>query len=676
MYLAANSTTILESLRALMTIANIGGLIVPSGDAHYTEFIAECHERRAFISGFTGSAGTAIVTQTEALLWTDGRYYLQAEQQLDPALWTLMKDGLAGVPSQSQWLKDNIPAGESVGVDPTLYSKAQWDNMQRELQSVGKSLVPTENNLVDEVWSTDRPPCASDPVIELGIEFAGIRTEEKLKNVRKEMADNGAAALIVAELDEVAWLLNLRGSDIPFSATFFAYVLVTETNFHVFINQIQLSSNITDTLRANVPEIQFHEYTDITRQLNETVHSSADSKIWFNQNTNYALINLIPADRQIMKLTPIALMKAIKNPTEVDGYRKALIRDAAALCEFFAWLEPEISSGAVVTEISAAQKLVSFRSQRENFFNESFPAISAAGPNGAVIHYMPTPETDRRINPNDMYLLDSGALYKDGTTDITRTVHFGVPTEHQKDCYTRVLKGQIALTRAIFPNRMVGSRLDSFARQFLWEAGLDYAHGTGHGVGSFLNVHEGPFSLGSGHSSLDPGFRENFFTSNEPGYYEDGEFGIRLENLIRVKNVSLDHNFQNRGFLGFEDLTFVPYEHKLINFSLITTDEASFIFLSFIHRYNKRLGWNDAAYDWLFKATVPLNQNGPIQDPTSTTPSDLTSTSPSETPSSSNTEGSSSETPSSSTTSKANEQRTNLMLPMIPVVIFKALKLV
>ncbi|CAL8095305.1 unnamed protein product [Orchesella dallaii] len=669
MYIAVNET--LVGLRALMAVANLSALIVPSGDAHYTEFIAACHERRAFISGFTGSAGTAIVTLTEALLWTDGRYYLQAEQQLDLELWTLMKDGLAGTPSQSQWLKDTLPNEALVGVDPTLYSKGQWDNMQKELQSAGKSLVPTDNNLVDEVW-LDRPPCASDPVIELGIEFAGKKSEEKVTDVRQEMNENGAAALIVAELDEVAWLLNLRGSDIPFSATFFAYVIVTELEFHVFINQDQLNPSITNTLRENIPEIQFHDYAEIESQLNDTISSSADGKIWFNQNTNYALIRNIPADRQIMKLTPISLMKAVKNPTEVDGYRKALIRDAAALCEFFAWLEPEISSGAVVTEISAAEKLVSFRSQRENFFNESFRAISAAGPNGAVIHYMPTPETDRRINQDDMYLLDSGALYKDGTTDITRTLHFGVPTTHQKESYTRVLKGQMGLARAIFPNRIVGSRLDTFARQFLWEVGLDYAHGTGHGIGSFLNVHEGPFSLGSGHSSQDPGFRENFFTSNEPGYYEDGEFGIRLENLVRVKNVSLEHNFQNRGFLGFEDLTFVPYEHKLINFTLLTSEELQYLndyqekARSLVGGYIKANNMSDAAYEWLLKSTVPVNQNGPI-DPTTTTPIDPSSTTVPSVTTSVSTETS---------TSSGNDQRLDLILPMLPVLMYKGLKLV
>jgi len=241
-----------------------------------------------------------------------------------------------------------------------------------------------------------------------------------------------------------------------------------------------------------------------------------------------------------------------------------------------------------------------------------------------VIHYMPTPETDREIKRDDMYLLDSGGLYRDGTTDITRTLHFGVPTPHQKNCYTRVLKGQIALATAIFPNRMVGSRLDSFARQFLWEVGLDYNHGTGHGVGSFLNVHEGPFSIGGGYSSTDPGLRENFFTSNEPGYYEEGEFGIRLENVIRVKNASLDHNFQNIGFIGFEDMTLVPYQHKLIDFSLLTEEE-----LDYLNKYQEAIrkqvggyirdkGMSEEAYEWMIRSTVPVPNDG--SDPTTGTP--------------------------------------------------------
>ncbi|OXA57386.1 xaa-Pro aminopeptidase 1 [Folsomia candida] len=616
---AKNTTELLKQLRSLMRNVDVvkeplEAYIIVSQDAHSSEYIADCDNRRAFISGFDGSAGTAVITQSQAVLYTDGRYYLQAAEQLDKN-WTLMKQGLPETPSSAEWLAKTLKKGSLVGVDPALYSKDEWDAMETELSFSGTTLIPVAQNLVDLIWK-ERPPRPLNEVVHHPIEFSGKLTIDKLDDIRKEMTDSGSDLLVITELDEVAWLLNLRGSDIPYNPVFFVYVIVSPSMLHIFIDprkvNNEIRSSITSELNNNV---EFHSYECVVDKLKELA-CQAQGKVWMNKKCNYALASLVPKDRLLIKLTPISVMKAMKNPIEVQGMINAHIRDGAAVCHFLAWLEESLKSGAEVTEVSAATKLESFRAREKHFIGLSFPTISGSGPNGAIIHYNPdSAPVSRQLSLNDVYLVDSGGQYKDGTTDITRTVHHGNPTAYQKECYTLVLKGQIALALSVFPQKTTGKFLDSFARQNLWQQGLDYLHGTGHGVGSYLNVHEGPCSISFKHSVDDPGLRENMFLSNEPGYYEEGQFGIRLENIIRVVEAKTKYNFFNRGYLKFEDVTFVPIHQAMIETKMLTTIEIEYL-NDFHMKCRKLVGehmlatgssTSDPGFKWLQRETEPIN---------------------------------------------------------------------
>jgi len=476
-----------------------------------------------------------------------------------------------------------------------------------------------------------------------------------LVDIRKEMADNDASVLLITELDEVAWLLNLRGRDIPSSSTFFSYVILTNDTLDFYVNPQQVTPDVRSVLTAQVPGIQIKEYETVYEGLsNTTLIHKKEGKVWANRNTNSKLVRIVTnstnPDRLLIKLTPLSLMKSLKNQVEVDGYRRCLLRDAAALCEFFSWLEAAIEGGEVVTETSAASVLFNIRQNRSVlFFGNSFDTISATGKNAAIIHYMPTEATSQPLKKDELYLCDSGGLYYDGTTDITRTLAFSEPTPFQKEAYTRVLKGHIALAVAKFPYKTVGQRLDSFAREFLWEVGLEYNHGTGHGIGSFLNVHEGPQRIGSGYSQDDPGLQENMFTSNEPGYY-DGEagFGIRLENIIRVKSVDLENNFGGLGFLGFEDMTLLPYDHKLIDMAILTQQEIAYL-NNYHQETREKVGqylmdnnFPRSAYNWMYRDTRPIGadpEDPPTDSPT-TVPADTPTTTSSPTTADSSSSGS------------------------------------
>jgi Xaa-Pro aminopeptidase len=612
MVLAKDTTQLLKQLRLLMvdtkiTSTPLAAYIVPSEDSHHSEYIAACDERRAFISGFTGSAGTAVITETQALLWADGRYYLQASEQIDNN-WTLMKQGLPDTPSIASWLSKNLPSSAVVGVQPTLYSKDDFENLSKELNSTGKTLVAVQNNLIDMIWK-DQPSRPQEPVNRLGLEYSGQGTVDKLNSVRTKLQeDAGAQVLVVTELDEIAWLLNLRGSDIPYNPVFFAYVIVTPNGFDLFTDSERLSGAVQKELIQEGGTI--YPYGKVFEKVAGYVANST-WKVWCSKYCNSAIANLIDPARRVLKLTPIALMKAVKNNVEIEGLKRAHIKDGVALANFFSWLEKAMESGHPLTEISAADKLLEFRKAQDHFVGMSFPSISSSGPNGAIIHYNPSPATDRKLAINEIYLLDSGGQYLDGTTDVTRTMHFGTPTEYQKECFTRVLKGQIALKSAKFPNKVVGNTLDTLARKALWDVGLDYIHGTGHGIGAYLNVHEGPHGVTYRHLPDDPGLRENMFLSNEPGYYESGQFGIRLENIIRIVKAELKYNFANRGYLGFEDITFVPIQRKMMNMDLLTPDEIDYLndyhrkCLILIGGYMKDTG-NMSGYEWLIRETEPL----------------------------------------------------------------------
>ncbi|XP_058832676.1 xaa-Pro aminopeptidase ApepP isoform X2 [Topomyia yanbarensis] len=566
---------VLAALRNLMSnlpnsLGSINAYIIPSDDAHQSEYLAKRDERRAFISGFDGSAGTAVVTEKEALLWTDGRYYQQAGKQLD-SNWTLMRDGQPSTPTIDAWLAKMLQPGCKVGVDANLISTRAWNPLQTSLKSAGCSLLPISPNLVDLVWN-DQPAAPQNPAIPLALEYTGQSVAKKLEIIREKMVDKRASVLVVSALDEIAWFLNLRGSDIDYNPVFFSYALITLDDLYFFVDDSKLSPAVSDHFRANEVQPKIHPYGDVQQVLKSLAESSAN-RVWISLGSSYALTALIPEEKRLHEITPINLMKAVKNEVEAAGMRQCHIRDGLALCQYFAWLERCIKEGRPVDEISGADQLEKFRSQQDKFMGLSFTTISASGPNGSVIHYHPLPETNRPITNQEMYLCDSGAQFLDGTTDVTRTVHFGTPTQQEITAFTHVLKGKIALGEAIFPRKVKGQFLDTIARKALWDVGLDYGHGTGHGIGHFLNVHEGPMGIGIRLMPDDPGLEENMFLSNEPGYYKEGQFGIRIEDIMQVVSTNIGDNFDGRGALTFNTITMCPIQTKLIDVRLLTDKE-------------------------------------------------------------------------------------------------------
>uniref|UniRef100_A0A2L2Y8C0 Xaa-Pro aminopeptidase 1 n=1 Tax=Parasteatoda tepidariorum TaxID=114398 RepID=A0A2L2Y8C0_PARTP len=607
------STEILKKFRDVMknseyVTESLQAYIIPSVDAHQSEYIAPCDKRIQFISGFTGSRGTAVITEKHAALWTDGRYFLQANQQLDEN-WTLMKERIEGTPSVGEWLNDVLPNGSKVGFDSFLLDNDTWKTLKETFESSKNCLVPTEKNLVDVIWE-DKPSIPSNSVDFLPIKYSGKGVEEKISEVRNEMIKQKASILVITALDEVAWLFNLRGSDIVFNPVFFSYAIVTLDSLYLFIDSKKLSetakNSLSDLKNLN---LQILPYENVVKTLKE-LFKEKKSRVWFNQRTCYGIVSLIPKEYRFMKTTPVEMLKSIKNDVEINGARIAHIKDGAALSEFFHWLTLEISTGNL-TEISAADKLEDIKKDLTDYVGLSFGTISASGPNAAIIHYQPSKETNRKLDPSEIYLCDCGTQYRDGTTDVTRTWHFGEPTPMEIKSYTLVLKGHIAVTRAIFPAKCTGHRIDSFARKFLWDYGLDYLHGTGHGVGSFLNVHEGPCGISLCYRAEDPGIQSGMILSIEPGYYEDNKFGIRLENLAVAKKAETDHNFGDKEYLTFEPLTVFPFQAKLIDTSLLTSDEVSWLnnyhmlCLEKVGGYLKELGKHDAL-KWLKDATIPI----------------------------------------------------------------------
>ncbi|XP_053678309.1 xaa-Pro aminopeptidase ApepP [Anopheles nili] len=574
---------VLAALRRQMqslpnNLGSINAYIIPSNDAHQSEYLAARDERRAYVSGFDGSAGTAVVTEQEALLWTDGRYYQQATKQLDTN-WTLMRDGLPTTPSIDAWLAKTLQPGSRVGVDANLITAAAWNPLQSSLKTAGCTLLPVTPNLIDLLWK-DQPPVPHNPLLPLATTFTGATVAEKLASVREKLAEKRASVLVVSALDEIAWLLNLRGSDIDYNPVFFSYVIVTPDALHLFIDDAQMHPSVEEHFRANGVAVEVQPYGEVQTVLSRLAERptappspAGGPLVWISSGSSYALAALIPEERRLHDITPINLMKAVKNETEARGLRECHVRDGVALCQYFAWLERCLRDGKQVDEISGAAELERLRSLQAHYKGLSFTTISASGPNGSIIHYHPLPETNRPITDREIYLCDSGAQYLDGTTDVTRTMHFGQPTPEEIRAFTHVLKGQIALGTAVFPRKVKGQFLDTIARKALWDIGLDYGHGTGHGIGHFLNVHEGPMGIGIRLMPNDPGLEENMFLSNEPGYYKDGQFGIRIEDIVQVVTANVGTNFDGRGALTFRTITMCPIQTRLIDASLLTDRE-------------------------------------------------------------------------------------------------------
>uniref|UniRef100_A0A1D1XFI7 Putative Xaa-Pro aminopeptidase P n=1 Tax=Anthurium amnicola TaxID=1678845 RepID=A0A1D1XFI7_9ARAE len=630
----------LRALRELFSSPNlrIDAYIIPSQDAHQSEFIAECFMRRAFISGFTGSAGTAIVTKEKAALWTDGRYFLQAEKQLSKN-WILMRSGNIGVPTTGEWLNDSLAPGCRIGIDPFLFSCDAAEELRNALSKKNHELVYIYDfNLVDKIWKESRPKPPMEPIRVHDIKYAGIDVSKKLSSLRADLHEAECTAIVISMLDEIAWLLNLRGNDIPHSPVVYAYLIVEVDSAKLFVDNFKVTQEVMIHLETSGVELR--PYEAILPEIESL--AARESKLWLDTSSvNAAIFSKFntACDRHFANLgkkmkakldqeklqvhenndfsiwkpsgfyraSPITFAKAVKNEAELEGMCNSHLRDAAALAEFWAWLEEEIHKN-VVTEIEVADRLLEFRSKQTGFIGTSFDTISASGANGAIIHYKPHPDSCSIVDGKTLFLLDSGGQYVDGTTDITRTVHFGEPTSWQKECFTRVLQGHIALDQAVFPERTPGFVLDALARVPLWKIGLDYRHGTGHGVGAALNVHEGPQSISFRFGNMTP-LQKGMVISNEPGYYEDHSFGIRIENLLYIKEAETSNCFGGITYLSFEKLTFVPIQSKLVDLSLLSAAE-----VKWLNNYHSQV-WEKVsplldgpALKWLWNNTKPISK--------------------------------------------------------------------
>jgi Xaa-Pro aminopeptidase len=551
------------ALRAELKRRGLDGLIVPHADRQQNEYLPASEERLAWLTSFSGSAGVAVVLAERAVLFVDGRYLLQAREQVDPAVFAI--EHLIERPLET-WIEENLTAGSKLGYDPWLHTIAAAEKLAKSTEAAGARLVPVESNPIDAVWS-DRPAPPLGPVVLHDVRFAGEDASKKLARVAAEIGKARADALTVSDAHAVAWAFNIRGSDVTHTPLPLAFALVPkEGRPALYVDGRKLTNAVRDRLEE-LAEVR--EPSALQSDL--AALGAAGRTVRLDQATAAdALARTITgAGGKISRGSdPIALMKAIKNAVEIEGARAAHARDGAAVARFLAWFDREAPSGTL-TEIDAVAALESFRRDTGLLKDVSFPTIAGSGPNGAIVHYRVTRASNRRINPGELFLIDSGGQYEDGTTDITRTVSVGAPSTEMRERFTRVLKGHIAIARAVFPDGTTGAQLDSFARQYLWAAGLDFDHGTGHGVGSYLSVHEGPARISKlGTSPL----RRGMILSNEPGYYRSGAYGIRIENLVLVIAAPSAVGGEKE-LNAFATLTLAPIDRRLVEHSLLTNEE-------------------------------------------------------------------------------------------------------
>ncbi|MDH8701424.1 Xaa-Pro aminopeptidase [Dysgonomonadaceae bacterium PH5-43] len=557
----------IKAFRESLNTENIQAFIVPSTDPHIGEYIPEHWESRKWLSGFTGSAGTLVITLNDAALWTDSRYFLQAEEQLQGSDIQLMKMGLANTPDIKDWIKTQLNVGETVAFDGSVYSASDATALIGFFNEEGIDVRTDFDPFY--IWN-NRPAIPENKAFIIPKSFTGESTKSKIARVLSELKKVNCNTTLLASLDTIAWLCNLRGNDINYNPVAVSYAIVSEKETVLFINPKKLTTEVVDYL--NNEGVIIAEYEKVFSYVKKL---SKHNKVLLTPNKiNYHLYSSIPSECNIVKcdVNPVDYLKAIKNQTEIDGFKNAMIKDGVALTKFFIWLEKQLASGNKVTELDVSDKLKEFRSEQKLFFCESFTTIAGYAEHGAIVHYSASTESNATILPKGILLIDSGAQYFDGTTDITRTIAVGDVTDEMKKDFTNVLKGNIQLSKAIFPKGTVGMQLDILARQFIWEESQNFLHGTGHGIGHFLNVHEGPQSIRMNFNpvAMEPGM----VTSNEPGLYKTGKYGIRIENLI----LTIPHKTTEFGeFYAFETLTLCPIDRKLINWTLLTEEEMQWL---------------------------------------------------------------------------------------------------
>ena len=585
------------ALRTELARRGLTGFIVPRSDRHQNEYVPASDERLAWLTGFTGSAGAAIVLRERAVLFVDGRYTLQVREQVDTSLFAI--EHLVETPPD-RWIETNLTSADRLGYDPWLHTVESAERLAKACAAAGATLVAVEPDLIDAIWS-DRPAPPLGPITLHDLRFAGEAAEEKLARIRAELSKLRADALVVSDPHAVAWAFNIRGSDVAHTPLPLAFAVVPQAGRPaLFVDGRKLSNDVRDRLETLA---DVREPADFVQAL--ATLGQARKTVRLDQATAAdALARLVTSHggKVARGPCPIALMKAVKNQAEISGARAAHIRDGVAVTRFLAWFDREAARGTL-TEIDAVAALESFRRDTGLLKDVSFPTISGAGPDGAIVHYRVTTKTNRGIAAGELFLIDSGGQYQDGTTDITRTVAVGEPTAEMRERFTRVLKGHIAIARAIFPDGTTGAQLDSFARQSLWAAGLDFDHGTGHGVGSYLSVHEGPARISKlGTTPL----RRGMILSNEPGYYKAGAYGIRIENLVLVVEAAAVPGAE-KPLNAFETLTLAPIDRRLVVADMLTPEETDW-FDGYHARVAQMLAplVDAETRAWLAAATRPL----------------------------------------------------------------------
>ncbi len=577
----------LDALRAQMRQKGVSAAIVPQADPHMSEYLSQHWQARRWLSGFTGSAGDLLVTLDEALLWTDSRYFLQAGQQLEGTEIRLMKDGLPETPSMVEWLTSNLKSGETVGVNAMVFSTATFADLKGALSRYGIGLN-SDFDVLDEIWR-ERPALPDGKVFVHDVQFAGVKASDKislvLKNVRKQLADS----VFISALDEIAWVLNIRSNDVRYNPVVTSFLYISGEGSTLFVDAAKITPEVANYLKGE--GVSLAPYASVKSFLAALPESS---KVLIESARNSAGIAEVLGERAVKGQSAIAMLKACKNDVQLAGTRAAMLRDGVAMVKSLCEVQSRVAAGERLTEMCVAEILRHYRSQGEYYFDESFGTIAGYEGHGAIVHYEADEASNATIEPKGLLLIDSGAQYLDGTTDITRTIAMSAePTAEEKRDFTLVMKGHIALGSMIFPEGTAGSQLDAIARQYLWKEGLSYLHGTGHGVGHFLNVHEGPQSIRLNYvpAPLTPGM----ITSNEPGLYREGVHGIRCENLV----LTVDAMTTEFGkFYKFETLTLCPFERSLFDLGIMTNEE---------------IAWVNAYHAQVREALQPLLEGEPLQ---------------------------------------------------------------
>jgi len=592
----------LKALREQLKADQLDGFVVPLTDEHMSEYVGSYAQRLAWLTGFEGSAGSAVVLPQEAAIFVDGRYTLQVRSQVDGKDWSYQS-----VPETSvaDWLKDHAPQGARIGYDPWLHSRDWVRKATEALAARGAELVAVEQNPIDKVWP-DRPEASKAHLAVQPEKYTGRSSADKRQEIADWLTAQGADAAVLSALDSIAWAFNVRGQDVSRTPVALAFALVrSDGTADLFVNPEKISPEVRQHLGNGVRLHDRNAFEAALRELKgQTVAVDPERAVAaIFEALDKAGAKIIPVR------DPTILPKAIKNAVEIAGQKSAQYRDGAAIARFLRWVETEAPKGNV-DELKASDRLEALRREDPELRDLSFDSISGAGPNGAIVHYRSSEKTNRKLEMNSIYLIDSGGQYLDGTTDITRTVVVGEPTDEMRDRFTRVLKGHIAVATAVFPKGTRGTQLDSFARRPLWEAGLDYAHGTGHGVGSFLSVHEGPQRIspaGSAQAGGDEPLRAGMILSNEPGYYKTGEYGIRIENLVLVVDKPIEG--AEKETLGFETLTFAPIERRLVDVSMLSDAELEWLnnyHADVLEKIGARLEGEDKT--WLERQCAPLSR--------------------------------------------------------------------